>query len=377
MQIYKITNLINGKIYIGKDTVSDKNYYGSGVLIKRAIEKYGIENFKKEILEECNTNNELCVKEKYWIEYYNSINRKIGYNISKGGDGGDTLSNNPNLEIIKSKISSVRKGKKYEDLFSIDKVKQYKEKLSKSTSIRLKGKTLEELYGIEKAKEIKEKQSKTRKELNSKKPKTIKIKPTFEELEQKRIDKLKEKYKNINDINKLKSSYFGYKKRNRLETFLYVIGKEKFNTIIKELEKPFKHKESSIDKIKNDRIKKFIERKNKLCEFLINNTEKTRNDYYKKLTSKQISNRVRIFLHGELSYLLTENEKKLIRKRPKSSHNISEETMLSIKTKLGKKVLIDNIEYISASEASKILNIDRGTIRFRLKSNNYPNYKYF
>lgn len=49
--IYKITNLINGKIYIGKrvrETKKDiKNYYGSGIAIKNAIIKYGIENFKK------------------------------------------------------------------------------------------------------------------------------------------------------------------------------------------------------------------------------------------------------------------------------------------------------------------------------------------
>ena len=131
MQIYKITNLINGKIYIGKDTVSDKNYYGSGLLIKRSINKHGIENFKKEILEECNNNDELCIREKYWIEKYNSTNSQIGYNISKGGDGGDTISNNPNKEEIRLKISNVRKGKKYEDLFPMEKVIQYKERLSK------------------------------------------------------------------------------------------------------------------------------------------------------------------------------------------------------------------------------------------------------
>ena len=89
MQIYKITNLVNKKIYIGKDTTSDKNYFGSGLLIKRSIEKFGIENFKKEILEECITNEELCEKEKKWIKFFNSTNLDIGYNISNGGDGGD------------------------------------------------------------------------------------------------------------------------------------------------------------------------------------------------------------------------------------------------------------------------------------------------
>lgn len=47
MVIYKTTNLINGKIYIGQDSKDRPNYYGSGKLIHRAIKKYGKENFKK------------------------------------------------------------------------------------------------------------------------------------------------------------------------------------------------------------------------------------------------------------------------------------------------------------------------------------------
>ena len=82
MQIYKITNLINKKFYIGKDTSSDSNYFGSGLLIKRAIEKYGLENFQKEIIDETDNYEELSLKEKYWINHFNSTNLKTGYNIS-------------------------------------------------------------------------------------------------------------------------------------------------------------------------------------------------------------------------------------------------------------------------------------------------------
>jgi group I intron endonuclease len=85
MVVYKTTNLINGKIYVGQDSKNNPEYLGSGTILKRAIKKYGKENFKKEILEECYDKDELDEKEKYWIKELNSI--EDGYNITKGGDG--------------------------------------------------------------------------------------------------------------------------------------------------------------------------------------------------------------------------------------------------------------------------------------------------
>lgn len=103
MVIYKITNLINNKIYIGKNETKNDSYYGSGLLIKRAIKKYGKENFNKEILEECSSKEELNEREKFWINELNSNDILIGYNITTGGDGGLTSSKEHLSEKIKDK----------------------------------------------------------------------------------------------------------------------------------------------------------------------------------------------------------------------------------------------------------------------------------
>jgi len=156
MQIYKITNLLNGKIYIGKDTLSNKNYMGSGVLIKRAIKKYGLDSFKKEVIFETSDYNELSESEKYWISLYSSTDRKTGYNISDGGDGGDTLSNNPNLDSIKDKIRSSSLNREFSE--------EHRSNLSKnhySTKSR-KGKSIVEIYGHERSIEIRNSLKKSR-----------------------------------------------------------------------------------------------------------------------------------------------------------------------------------------------------------------------
>lgn len=119
MVIYKTTNLINGKIYIGKNKGNNNWYLGSGKLLLYAIKKYGKENFKKEILEECYSLEHMKEREVFWINKLNSRNRNIGYNIQIGGDGGDNYSNmsTEQLLAVKKKISegvlrSIANGKK-------------------------------------------------------------------------------------------------------------------------------------------------------------------------------------------------------------------------------------------------------------------------
>ena len=90
MYIYKTTNLINGKIYVGLSTKTVEEgtkYYGSGKLINKAIKQYGLENFTKEILtRDIEDKKQLAKLEVEFIKEYNSTDRNIGYNISAGGD---------------------------------------------------------------------------------------------------------------------------------------------------------------------------------------------------------------------------------------------------------------------------------------------------
>lgn len=104
MVIYKTTNLVNLKIYVGKDSKNDPNYFGSGLYLERAIKKYGKKNFKKEILERCLTLEQLNDREKYWIKILNSNNRKVGYNLTDGGDGGDTTKQHPKRKELHAKF---------------------------------------------------------------------------------------------------------------------------------------------------------------------------------------------------------------------------------------------------------------------------------
>jgi len=104
MYIYKIKNKINNKIYIGQSTKpinKSRDYFGSGILIQKAIKKYGIENFTKTILCECKSRQELNELEIYYIlKHKSNVN---GYNISNGGNGGNLG------DVVNNKISNTVK----------------------------------------------------------------------------------------------------------------------------------------------------------------------------------------------------------------------------------------------------------------------------
>ena len=123
MYIYKITNIINNKIYIGQ--VYNKTIYArfkrhlngakkSNTLLAKAICKYGKENFIIEQIDTANNLDELNKKEKYWIKYYNSTDKNIGYNLTLSGEGGNTYLNKTEEETnkIKEKLRNANSGRK-------------------------------------------------------------------------------------------------------------------------------------------------------------------------------------------------------------------------------------------------------------------------
>ncbi len=105
--VYKITNKLNGKFYIGKHKTPNlyDDYMGSGKLIKSAIKKYGSENFVKEILEFCVSEEEMNLVERKLVV----IDSKISYNLAPGGYGGTCFFSDETREKL-SIAASKRKG---------------------------------------------------------------------------------------------------------------------------------------------------------------------------------------------------------------------------------------------------------------------------
>lgn len=141
--IYKITNDINGKVYIGKTNYSiEKRFreHCSDAMRERcekrhlysAMRKYGFEHFHIEQLEEVSLNN-ASEREKYWIEYYKSFHN--GYNATMGGDGKNYVNYDELVDL-------------YNKGYSIRKIQEItgRDTLTISKAIQNSGLTHEEIY---------------------------------------------------------------------------------------------------------------------------------------------------------------------------------------------------------------------------------------
>ena len=127
--IYKITNTINGKFYIGQtiQNVKERFYQHcatkcskavSNMAIHRAIKKYGKSNFTVEVIEEIDSAN-LNDRERYWIKYYNSYNN--GYNSTKGGQDGCKLFKDLDVESIIKEYNTGKSLRTLGTIFKVDK----------------------------------------------------------------------------------------------------------------------------------------------------------------------------------------------------------------------------------------------------------------
>lgn len=109
MIIYKTTNLLNGSIYIGKACGRNiiREYFGSGTYLKRAINKYGKDNFHRIIIDKADNREEQNLKEQFWIAFYRDKFCDM-YNIAPGGEGAGA---GKHSEETKRKIGEANTGR--------------------------------------------------------------------------------------------------------------------------------------------------------------------------------------------------------------------------------------------------------------------------
>lgn len=112
--IYKTTNLLSGKYYIGMHSTDDLNdgYLGSGTLLRRSLNKYGKENHSIEILEFLNSREELVAREKDIVSLQ-EIAKKECMNLKVGGSGGFTLEQAKRGRQAADKVLEERYGKDF------------------------------------------------------------------------------------------------------------------------------------------------------------------------------------------------------------------------------------------------------------------------
>jgi group I intron endonuclease len=140
--IYKISNTINDKVYIGMSSnpeyrrrtyisvVKNVPYDDKRVqFVQKAMKDIGIDNFIFEVFEECVSRVEALEREKYWIDYYKSADENFGYNIS----GGFIMPNNMNYNNFRKKQSKLQSGE-HNPMFGKTHTKETKDKISEKIS---------------------------------------------------------------------------------------------------------------------------------------------------------------------------------------------------------------------------------------------------
>jgi len=157
MIIYKATNKTNGKMYVGKTSLSlekrKRNHWKKSnppkCYFHNALRKYGIDGFEWEVLCEC-PKEKVNDKETEYIAQYSSNRRDVGYNSTDGGDGGDTWSLNNHKEQTSKRLSDsirnskVHKQKLREVMGPINRAKARNPEIRKKISDALKGKKFTE-----------------------------------------------------------------------------------------------------------------------------------------------------------------------------------------------------------------------------------------
>lgn len=122
--IYKTTNLINGKIYVGQHQTNkiEDGYIGHGIYEQKhalgksrfpiAVRKYKYENFKREIIEFCEDREQLNTREIFWIKELNAHYTLSGYNMAWGGYGSSGMTGKHHSEKTRERQSKARLGRK-------------------------------------------------------------------------------------------------------------------------------------------------------------------------------------------------------------------------------------------------------------------------
>jgi hypothetical protein len=189
--LYKTINLLNYKTYIGihKTNNLDDGYLGSGFALVKAVEKYGRESFKREILEFCNSYDELLELEKVYVDL-EWVKDKSNYNLKTGGQSSGILSDESKKKISETLKRRYESGEidRREGVFRYNITSEIKEKISKTLKERYRNQE-HHFKGVEPW-------NKGLKGVQVGWNKGLKLEPMTDEEKEKRSKTLKERYRN-------------------------------------------------------------------------------------------------------------------------------------------------------------------------------------